>query len=125
MNAHLKSTFLTLFCVVFASTAWAQTQSTDDRSTDETAPRAASSPHQRESTSTEATEAAPTTDTDPEASSSPHQRQTTRTATGQEESQIMSCMKRMQASNDALTDDQARKTCQEQMRKQRQRDSAG
>nr|MBO2490359.1 hypothetical protein [Gammaproteobacteria bacterium] len=117
---HLKTTLFGLVAVAFVSAApWAQNQPTE-----ESDPAAASSPHQREATSTEAQEAAPTRDSDPAASSSPHQRETTRTATGDEESQILSCVQRMRAQNDALSADQARKACEQQMRQQR-REGAG
>jgi hypothetical protein len=45
---------------------------------DPTAPQAASSPHQRETTTTQAAEAPANQDTQPSASSSPHQRQATK-----------------------------------------------
>jgi putative membrane protein len=44
---------------------------------DPTAPSAASTPHQRESTSTDATEAAPTASPEPSSASTPHQREVT------------------------------------------------
>jgi putative membrane protein len=68
------STLLTLIAVSSATCAFAQAPPPTE---DPTAPSAASSPHQRDSTSTSATEAAPAPGAEPSSASSPHQREVT------------------------------------------------
>jgi putative membrane protein len=68
-----SSALLTLIAVGSATCAMAQTPPPP---ADPTAPSAASSPHQRDATSTKATEAKPT-DAEPASAATPHQRQVT------------------------------------------------
>lgn len=68
------STLLALIAVGSATCALAQTPPPTD---DPTAPSAASSPHQRDSTSTDAAEATPTPGAEPSSAATPHQRQVT------------------------------------------------
>jgi putative membrane protein len=68
------STLLALIAVGSATCALAQTPPPTE---DPTAPRAASSPHQRDSTSTDAAEATPTPGAEPSSTATPHQRQVT------------------------------------------------
>lgn len=68
------STLLALIAVGSTTCALAQTPPPAE---DPTAPSAASSPHQRDSTSTNATEATPTPGSEPSSASSPHQREVT------------------------------------------------
>lgn len=68
------STLLALIAVGSATCALAQNPPPPD---DPTAPSAASSPHQRDSTATEATEANPTPGAEPSSAATPHQRQVT------------------------------------------------
>src|SRR4030095_4065302 len=68
------STLLALIAVSSATCALAQTPPPSD---DPTAPSAASSPHQRDSTSTNAAEATPAPGAEPSSASSPHQREVT------------------------------------------------
>ncbi|HEY8539237.1 MAG TPA: hypothetical protein VIL28_10245 [Steroidobacteraceae bacterium] len=95
---------------------------------DETAPKAASSPHQREATSTDAQEAPASAETDPATASSPHQREATGTqeedrkklaaAKGKtQRDQMMSeCIQREQRLNSTLSTAQIEKRCMDQMR---------
>lgn len=68
------SALLALIAVGSATFAMAQTPTPPD---DPTAPSAASSPHQRDSTSTDATEATPTSGAQPSSAATPHQREVT------------------------------------------------
>ncbi|HKS57555.1 MAG TPA: DUF4142 domain-containing protein [Steroidobacteraceae bacterium] len=68
------SALLALITVAAATGALAQTPPPSE---DPTAPSAASSPHQRDSTSTQATEATPTPGPEPSSAASPHQREVT------------------------------------------------
>jgi putative membrane protein len=68
------SALLTLIAVGSATCALAQTPPPP---ADPTAPSAASSPHQRDATSTPAAEAAPTPNPEPASAATPHQRQVT------------------------------------------------
>jgi putative membrane protein len=69
----MRPTLLALIAVGTATCALAQTPPPDDP----TAPSAASSPHQRDSTRTGGQEAAPTPGAEPSSASSPHQREVT------------------------------------------------
>lgn len=105
--------------VAFATPAMAQTEPQQDQ----TAPKAASSPHQREATSTQAAEAPAATQTDPTpaAASSPHQKSATegKMAAGKtsaERDRMMGeCVKKEQARNSSTTAEQAKKTCTDKM----------
>jgi hypothetical protein len=107
--------------VALATAAAAQTPPEQD----ETAPEAASSPHQRSATSTEAKEApaASQTDPNPASASSPHQQRATEgkmasAKTGAERDRMMNdCMKKEAERNSALSADQVKKTCKDKMMK--------
>lgn len=88
--------------------------------TDKSAPQAASSPHQREATSTSAAEAPASSEAEPASSSSPHQRQTTKTANakGSEKDEMLNnCISKHQKADANLSKDQAKRTCMDQMKK--------
>ena len=70
----MRPTLLALIAVGSATCALAQTPTPPD---DPTAPSAASSPHQRDTTSTEAAEATPTSGAQPSSAATPHQREVT------------------------------------------------
>lgn len=125
MAMYLKRSLLALIPMALASVAMAENPpaSNQDQKADPTAPTAASSPHQRQATKqegTEATSTADTTDTDPAASSTRHQQQTTgvRTAkTKAEKDQMMKdCVKQARARDSSMSQDQAKKSCMEQMK---------
>ena len=84
----------------------------------DTSPSAASSPHQREATSTQATEAPPTesatTDTtSPSAASSPHQQHATRMANKQA---MKECIAKQKQDNQGISAADAKKACKQQMK---------
>jgi len=123
LRHRLSLSALTVFLgIASGSLALAQTPPKED----ETAPRAASSPHQRETTSTEAKEAPTTDQSDPSSASSPHQRQATKEDTkgtkmaagktkAERDRMWSECMKREQQRNTTMSEEQVKKTCMEQM----------
>ncbi len=89
-----------------------------DPQSDTTAPSSASSPHQREATSTTTPEApssngTSSNDTSPAAASSPHQQQATRMASKQS---MKDCIAKQQAENSGMSAAQAKKACKAQMK---------
>lgn len=104
--------------VALATGAVAQTPPAQD----DTAPKAASSPHQRTTTSTDTKEAPAETQTDPSSASSPHQRQATEgeMAAGKSKAEhdrmMNECMKKEQQRNSSLSAEQVKKTCTDQMK---------
>jgi hypothetical protein len=107
--------------VAFATGSFAQTPPSQD----DTAPEAASSPHQRDATKTEAKEApaASQTDANPSSASSPHQQRATEgkmasAKSSAEKDRMMSeCVKKEGERNSALTAEQVKKTCTDKMMK--------
>jgi len=84
---------------------------------DSTAPSAASSPSQRESTQTNSPEAATTNGTDPSSASSPHQQQATSGPTRTASKQAMhDCMAKQQQDNSGMSAADAKKACKAQMK---------
>jgi putative membrane protein len=67
-----------LVLIAVGSTTCALAQQNPPRPDDETAPSAASSPHQRDATSTNAAEATPSANPEPSSAATPHQRQVTK-----------------------------------------------
>ena len=114
MNAIPTVTAAALLAAA-ASVAGAQTSAQSPTQTD---PSAASSPHQREATSTQATEAPPTesatTDTtSPSAASSPHQQHATRMANKQA---MKECIAKQKQDNQGISAADAKKACKQQMK---------
>jgi hypothetical protein len=121
MTRYSTASLLAVIAMACASFAFAENPpASDQQKADQTAPEAASSPHQRQATKEEASEAQAPTDTSPAASSTKHQQQTTgvRTAkTKAEKDQMMKdCMKEAQARDSSMTQDKAKKSCMEQMK---------
>jgi hypothetical protein len=118
---HLKKLILVTIASAATTFAFAQTTPAEsDKAADKTAPRAASSPHQRQTTTTSAAEQPANQETQPSSSSSPHQRQTAETANakGAQQDQMMSdCINRQQKADSNLSKDQAKRTCMDQMKK--------
>ncbi len=80
----------------------------------DTSPSSASSPSQREATSSSATEAPTTNDsTNPSAASSPHQQQSTRMASKQA---MKDCVAKQKQDNQGITAADAKKACKQQMK---------
>src|SRR5882757_5619757 len=99
-----------LFAIAPAGLVMAQSQTMPQ----ETSPSAASSPSQREATSSSATEAPATSDnTSPSAASTPHQQQATRTASKQA---MKECVAKQQSDNSGMSAADAKKACKAQMK---------
>jgi hypothetical protein len=118
MTHRVSRAALTTFLAIASATfAIAQTPPQQD----ETAPKAASSPHQRETTSTRAKEAPAATKTDPSAASTPHQRQATEgkmaaTSQADHDRMMKDCVKKEQERNSSMSAERAKKTCTDQMK---------
>lgn len=117
MTRQMKCTLLASICLASASWVGAQTQ-TPAEPTD---PSAASSPHQRDTTSSSTSEAAPTEGAEPAASSTRHQRQATRDTTSaksksEHDKMMKDCMTAQQAKDSTMSKDEVKKTCKDQMK---------
>jgi hypothetical protein len=103
-----------LICITLAATSLALAQTPP---ADSTAPSSASSPHQRETTSTPTKEAATPSNPAPSAASSPHQQQVTQGADKAKahDKMMKDCMAKQQSMNSSMSQDAAKKACSEQM----------
>ena len=110
-----------LICIALASASFAVAQTPP---TDSTAPSSASSPHQRESTSTTTKETATPSNPSPSAAATPHQQQVTEGADKSKTKQdkamhdkmMKDCVAKQQSTNSSMSQDDAKKTCTEQMK---------
>lgn len=136
MKIFLRRMSLTVIAMGLASFSWAQApgaqapgaqmpgaqtpESTQNPQSDPTAPQAASSPHQRESTTTSANEAANPSETDPAASSTRHQQESTRTRTAEgsdeQDPRMKECLDRVKEKNKGIPEYTARRACREHLR---------
>jgi hypothetical protein len=99
-----------LISIAPAGLVMAQSQTTPQ----DTSPSAASSPSQREATSSSASEAPSTTDsTSPTAASSPHQQQSTHMASKQA---MKDCVAKQKQDNSGISSSDAKKACKQQMK---------
>jgi hypothetical protein len=123
MNIFLRAS-LGVVTTGLAIFAWAQApESTQTpQTTSQSEPQSASSPHQRQSTTTSANEAANPSETDPSASSTQHQQETTRTRTAQgadeQDPRMKECVDRVKEKNKGIPDYTARKACREHLKDQ-------
>jgi hypothetical protein len=101
-----------ILCIASGTLALAQTPPPQD---DETAPAAASSPHQREATKSNAQEAPANSATEPSSASSPHQREATRSK-AEHDKMMKDCMKKEQQKNSSMSTQELKKTCAAQMK---------
>lgn len=123
MKGHSNSTVLALVSLAFASVAWGQAQGAE-----QTDPSSASSPHQRQSTSSQASDAMTGNETDRSSNSTRHQRETTRTAAregGGEDARVQECIDKLKAKDKGIPEYQAKKACREHVRKQGDSSSGG
>jgi hypothetical protein len=113
-----RAAVLALISVAASGFAMAQTPPSQNS----TAPSSASSPSQRDATSSPATEAPANTGTDPSAASTPHQQQATdgKMAGGMDKAKhdkmMKDCVTKQQAKDSSLSKDDAKKTCADQMK---------
>jgi hypothetical protein len=104
-----RTALIALFAAAPLGLAVAQTAPSQDQ----TAPSSASSPHQRDATSTPATEAPATNGTEPTSASTPHQHQAMKDS---DKSKMMKdCIAKEQAKDSSVSKSQAKKTCKGQM----------
>ncbi len=122
-HRRISTALTTLVAIASATMAMAQTQPAPQQQED-TSPKNASSPHQRETTGTGAQEAPTSADTSPSAASTTHQQESTHKDSqkmahkdkGDRERMMNDCMKKEQARNSALTAADAKKSCMDQMK---------
>ncbi|MFL6577690.1 MAG: hypothetical protein ACJ8MR_13810 [Povalibacter sp.] len=118
-NRFTALRFATFATVAFATLAAAQTPTQQA----DTAPQAASSPHQRNTTSTDTKEAPAATQTEPSSASSPHQQNVTEgkatagKSSAEHDRMMNDCMKKEGQRNSTLSADQVKKTCTDKMAK--------
>jgi len=117
MNAYRIVIYSVATSVAFVGLAFSQTSPPSDT----TSPSAASSPHQRDATSSHTPEAPPSNGANPAAASSPQQRQATSTPhdqTGKTEAQqtMKACIVREQADHTGMSMADAKKSCKEQLK---------
>ena len=114
----LRRTLLLAALISMAPTALVVAQT--DPQSNTTSPSSASSPHQRDATSTNAPEASSTDNTrstNPSAASTPHQQQSTKDTTHMASKQSMKdCIAKQQADNSGMSKADAKKACKVQMK---------
>jgi hypothetical protein len=111
MTRSRKYALLALISVASATCAFAQTE-TPPR--DQTDPSAASSPHQRDTTSKSAEEAPTTQGPEATDAATPHQKEVTDKA--KHDQMMKDCMRKEQAKDSSLSKDEVKKACTEQMK---------
>ena len=110
-----RMAFLALISMAATGLAFAQTPPAQDQSS----PSSASSPAQRDTTSSSATEAPATNGADPSAASSPHQQQATEGSAGgkaKHDQMMKDCVAKQQTTDASISKDQAKKACTDQMK---------
>jgi hypothetical protein len=110
----LRRTLLLAALISMAPTALVVAQT--DPQTDTTSPSSASSPHQRDSTSSSTPEASSTdntSSTNPSAASTPHQQQSTHMASKQS---MKDCIAKQQSDNQGMSKADAKKACKAQLK---------
>ena len=116
MNLRQTLLLIAMLSVAPATLVFAQQQPP----TDSTSPSSASSPHQRDATSTKTPEASPTDNTqgnNPSAASTPHQQQATAAKTRTASKRSMNeCISKQQAENSGMSKAKAKTACQAQMK---------
>ena len=112
-----RAALLALVSIGATGFAMAQTPPSQDS----TAPSSASSPAQRDATKSTAPEAPASNGSDPSAASTPHQQQATEGTTAgmdksKHEKMMKDCVAKQQAKDSAMSKDDAKKTCTDQMK---------
>lgn len=113
--------YIALLALVSIASPYALAQT--PQPTDRTAPSAASSPHQRDSTATAAEEMPATTDTEPAAASTPHQQSATgtdasgtRMAKAKHDHMMKKCIAQEHAKDASASTDEIKRTCTNQVK---------
>ena len=115
----MKTALLLCITLAAANVASAQTPPAQTPPPSSTSPSAASSPHQRESTTTPAKETPAQNTSSPAAAATPHQKEVTEGAgktKGEHEKMMKDCVAKQQATNSSLSKDDAKKACTDQMK---------
>jgi hypothetical protein len=111
----LRRTLLLAALISMAPTALVVAQTNPQ--TDTTSPSSASSPHQRDATSSSTPEASSTdnttSSTNPSAASTPHQQQSTHMASKQS---MKDCIAKQQSDNQGMSKTDAKKACKAQLK---------
>ena len=111
-----RTTLLALLSVAACSLAVAQTPPAQTP----TSPSSASSPHQRDSTSTQSTETPANTGTQPSSASTPHQQAATEGSSSmgkaKHDQMVKDCVTKERARDSSLSKDDAKKNCMNQMK---------
>jgi hypothetical protein len=105
-----------VLAAIFSIAPTAMVMAQTEPQNDQTAPSSASSPHQRDATSTPAPEASSTDQTNgtsPAAASSPHQQQSTHVASKQS---MKDCIAKQQQENSGMSKADAKKACKAEMK---------
>ena len=111
-----RTLLFSLISIAATGLAFSQTPPAQDT----TSPSSASSPSQRAATSTPAQEAPADNSGDPASAASPHQQQATGNSMAgkaKHDEMMKDCVAKEQAKDSAVTKDQAKKTCTDQMKK--------
>lgn len=103
----MRTALLLCFSLVTANFALAQTPPPPD-----TNPSSASSPHQRDTTSSTTKEAPATDSAKPSAASTPHQKQVTK-----QDKMLNDCITKQQSETASLSKEDAKKACEAEMKK--------
>ena len=98
-----------LICITLFSANLTLAQTPPPTSTN---PSSASSPHQRDTTSTTTKEPPAASSTQPSTASTPHQKQVTK-----DDKMINDCIAKRQSENSSLSKDDAKKACEAEMKK--------
>lgn len=113
-----RRTALLLVATSIASMTFAVAQTSPQ--SDTTSPSAASSPHQRDATSSHAPEASTANGANPTSAATPHQQQATsasgniRTSKAERKQAMKECVAREQADHSGMSMADAKKTCKDQ-----------
>src|SRR5882724_3088761 len=108
----LRRTLLLAALISMAPTALVVAQT--DPQTDTTSPSSASSPHQRDATSSSTPEASSNTSgSNPSSASTPHQQQSTHMAS---KASMKDCIAKQQADNQGMSKADAKKACKAQLK---------
>ena len=111
-----RRTVLLAALISMAPTAMVLGQTNTAPPSSDTSPSAASSPHQRDATSSSATESSTTEGTNPSAASSPHQQQATSGTHVASKQSLKDCIAKERAENSGMSAAEAKKTCRAQMK---------
>ena len=114
MHPLRTATLFVATSIASVTLAFAQTPPPSDT----TSPNAASSPHQRDATSTQASETPPASGANPAAASTPHQQRmaSADSSKAARKQAMKDCVTKQQAEHSGVSMTAAKKTCKEQLK---------